>query len=371
MSLRFLLSSSKTPPVGSSGSFTWTAWAKLICWPWREAECIDWAVCITDCWLAWITDGVCIGGGIEVCGELCWRTCPCWTVTVLPFSISVTLAWSSICSMFESTTWRYGIRKVGTRESFLFRDLYKEPEEEKPMRSASRSLEQIQLQSDRVLHSRNRQKNVAKIIIPSLSTRWNLEERENETYMLRHFYVTLISLRSQRVVVFLLLREQQPRHCGVTTGAVLCYCGVDRPCRVLLHHHYVRALPFSAIYGKKPSGADLKSLTSLYWVAWKLITEVRNYGTISRARLQSKCHPGTSCLRQKVDRDKSELKHFANRKKIYIFFIKLRNLYMLIYKSQLTVLWHIHSQSHHFIFTCQYIFARGGVSWRNGQWSVI
>lgn len=73
--------------------------------------------------------------------------------------------------------------------------------------------------------------------------------------MLRHFYVTLISLRSQRVVVFLLLREQQPRHCGVTTE-LSCYCGVDRPCRVLLHHHYVRALPFNAKYGEKPSGAD-------------------------------------------------------------------------------------------------------------------
>jgi len=73
--------------------------------------------------------------------------------------------------------------------------------------------------------------------------------------MLRHFYVTLISLRSQRVVVFLLLREQQPRHCGVTTE-LSCYCGVDQPCRVLLHHHYVRALPFNAKYGEKPSGAD-------------------------------------------------------------------------------------------------------------------
>lgn len=96
-------------------------------------------------------------------------------------------------------------------------------------------------------------KNVAKIIIPSLSTPWNLEERENETYMLRHFYVTLISLRSQRVVVFLLLREQQPRHCGVTTQ-LSCYCGVDRPCRVLLHHHYARALPFNAKYGESPQG---------------------------------------------------------------------------------------------------------------------
>lgn len=66
-------------------------------------------------------------------------------------------------------------------------------------------------------------------MIPSLSTLWNLEERENETYVLRHFYVTLISLRSQRVVVFLLLREQRPRHCGVTTE-LSCYCGVDRPC---------------------------------------------------------------------------------------------------------------------------------------------
>ena len=164
--------------------------------------------------------------------------------------------------MFESTTQRYRIGKVGTRESFLFRDLYKEPEEEKPMRPASRSLEQIQLQNDRILHSRNRQKNVAKIIIPSLSTRWNLEERENETYMLRHFYVTLISLRSQRVVVFLLLREQQPRHCGVTTE-LSCHCGVDRPCRHQLHHHYVRALPFNAKYGEALRGGLQYFLTSL------------------------------------------------------------------------------------------------------------
>lgn len=61
--------------------------------------------------------------------------------------------------------------------------------------------------------------------------------------LLRHFYVTLISLRSQRVVVFLLLfRERQPRHCRVT----LPKCGVDRPCRILLHHGYVRALPLTA-----------------------------------------------------------------------------------------------------------------------------
>lgn len=96
-------------------------------------------------------------------------------------------------------------------------------------------------------------KNVDKIIIPSLSTLWNLEERENETYVLRHFYVTLISLRSQRVVVFLLLREQRPRHCGVTTE-LSCYCGVDRPCLVVLHHPYVRALPFNAKYGENPQG---------------------------------------------------------------------------------------------------------------------
>lgn len=143
MSLRFLLSSSNTPE--SSGSVTpWTACAKPICWPWIDAEWIDWAVCITDCWLVWITDGVCIGGGIEVCAELCGRACPCWTVTVLPFSISATLVCSSICSMFVSTPfWGYMTSKVETRESFLFRGLYKELEEEKPMRSASRSLEQI------------------------------------------------------------------------------------------------------------------------------------------------------------------------------------------------------------------------------------
>lgn len=158
MSLRFLLSSSKT--LGSSGSVTpGTACAKPICWPWMEEEWIDWAVCITDCWLAWITDGVCIGGGIEVWAELCDRACPCCTVTVLPFSISATLGCSSICSMLDSTPSRRSTtRKVGPEESFLFRGLYKEPEE-KPMRSPSQSIEQIPPpKTDRIFHSGNQQK---------------------------------------------------------------------------------------------------------------------------------------------------------------------------------------------------------------------
>ena len=122
--------------------------------------------------------------------------------------------------------------------------------------------------------------------------------------------------------VFLLLREQQPRHCGVTTELSSFY-GVDRPCRVLLHHHYVRALPFNAKYGEKSSGADwspFDALTSLYWVA-RNSRKCEGENTKLVARLPSKCHPGTSFplagLASKSDRDKSycKLKHFLHRKK--------------------------------------------------------
>ena len=75
-------------------------------------------------------------------------------------------------------------------ESFLFRGCYKEPEEEKPMSPSLSSHEQFQ-QSVRKFFSGKKNRIVGRMINSSLSSLWNLEERENETYILRHFYVTL------------------------------------------------------------------------------------------------------------------------------------------------------------------------------------
>ena len=103
-------------------------------------------------------------------------------------------------------------------------------------------------------------------------------------------------------------------------------CGVDRPCSVLLHYHYVRALPFNAKYGKKPSGRTRTSAKFLDVTALsraEKFTEASEWNTAIVPRLQSKCHPATSFpsagLASKSDRDNSELKHFANRKKKFLY----------------------------------------------------
>lgn len=56
--------------------------------------------------------------------------------------------------------------------------------------------------------------------------------------------------------------------CGVTTRAT-SYCGVDRPWQLLLHHHYVSALPLNTKYGEMPLGVG-QSLTSRYCIAEKM-----------------------------------------------------------------------------------------------------
>lgn len=64
--------------------------------------------------------------------------------------------------------------------------------------------------------------------------------------------------------------------CGVTTRAA-SYCGVDRPCQLLLHHHYVSTLPLNTKYGEKPLGrtgpwrqgiVSRNNVTEVDWVRW-------------------------------------------------------------------------------------------------------
>lgn len=165
--------------------------------------------------------------------------------------------------------------------------------------------------------------NVAKIIIPSLSTRWNLEERENETYMLRHFYVTLISLRSQRVVC-------------VSSSSRTAAASLWRHHRAVLLLRGGPALPRPITSSLRESLAIqrqiwrkvLRSGLGLPSMPWRHYIESRGNSrkcegenTKLVARLPSKCHPGTSFplagLASKSDRDKSycKLKHFLHRKK--------------------------------------------------------
>ena len=165
--------------------------------------------------------------------------------------------------------------------------------------------------------------NVAKIIIPSLSTRWNLEERENETYMLRHFYVTLISFTQPacRLCFFFFANSSRvtvasPPSCPPSAG----WTGPAASYYIIITWEPCHSTPNMV---KSP-----QERIGLPSMPWRHCIESRgnlrkweSENTKLVARLTSKCHPGTSFpsagLASKSDRDKSycKLRRFSNRKK--------------------------------------------------------
>lgn len=135
------------------------------------------------------------------------------------------------------------------------------------MRSTSRSLE-ITTQTTTTQSTGWSDRNLAKIIIGSLSPPWNLEKKK----MKLTCYVTSTSpwflyAASVSLCFFFFARSSRVT-CGVTTRAA-SYCGVDRPWQLLLHHHYVSALPLNTKYGEMPLGVG-QSLTSRYCIAEKM-----------------------------------------------------------------------------------------------------